>query len=128
MILYGARRTYHGQKVIEEMQCEKCDSTTYVLINQYLAAHIFYIPFLAVSCNTLAICPSCKKRYTLKKFNNKYNLGLTKEDQSTIKDQLHDQLTDEEKKKYKRRSAIGYTVACIALGLFVIILVSSAIG
>jgi len=52
MILYGARRTYHGQKVIEEMQCEKCDSTTYVLINQYLAAHIFYIPFLAVSCNT----------------------------------------------------------------------------
>jgi len=41
---------------------------------------------------------------------------------------LHDQLTDEEKKKYKRRSAIGYTVACIALGLFVIILVSSAIG
>ena len=125
MILYGVKRTYHGQKIIEDQSCEKCGSNAFLLTNEYAAAHIFFIPFLAVMYHPLAFCTGCKKRYSLKSFSKKYNLDLTKEDMDNIKDELYSQLSDEEKAKYKRRSAVGFTFACILFVLFFILIVAS---
>jgi len=125
MILYGVRRTYHGQKIHNTVNCEKCGNPNFLLTNEYVAGHVFFIPFLAVAYNPAAFCTNCKKRYTIKRFNKKYNLGMEKQDIKDLKEELYNQMTDEEKKVYRRKSTIGLIFAGTLLALFLILLAFS---
>ena len=115
MIFYGVRRAYHGQKTIETVNCEKCGNPKFLLTNEYVAAHVFFIPFLAVSYNPVACCTKCKKRYTIKKFSKKYKTGMEKQDIKDLKEELYNQMTDVEKKGYKRKNTIGLVFAGVLL-------------
>ncbi len=125
MILYGVRRTYHGQKTLDTTSCGKCGNPNFILTNEYVAGHVFFIPFLAVAYNPIAICTNCKKRYSIKKFSKKYNMGMEKGDIKNLKEELYNQMTDEQKNIYKRKSTVGLIVASVLLALFLILLGSS---
>ena len=120
MILYGAKNEYAGQKAIESKQCPKCGGTTYVMTNFYTSGHVFFIPVMPVISQTVVFCAGCKKRYALKRFSKKFEMYLTNDEMKDIKSELHEQMPEEQAKKYRRRNAIGSIFMWLLIGIVVV--------
>ena len=122
MIFYGSKTIPVGQKVLNGIQCNKCDKDTVVLTNLYTSGHIFWIPFLWVFKNTIGICTGCKKRMSLTKLNKKYNLGMTKDQMKDIQAELDAQIKPEDSKVIKRRNVIGIITFSLLILFFILAL------
>lgn len=109
MVLYGAKREVYGQKAIDSKECPKCGGTTYVMTNLYMKWHMFFvIPIAPVQSSTIVVCAGCqKKRYPLKRFNKKFQLGLSKSDMKAIKKELNEEVPPEAAKKLKIWNVFG---------------------